>query len=183
MAGLNESEKKSTLEMLENAQLPSAPQIAQRFRDGECAASICGWNDQGLNTLRGIGERFLEEGRNEDAVDLFLFLTAMAPQNGSLWSLLGSAEQECGRFEAALQGYSLAIVSDEEDPLPHIFSAQCYGSLGERKDEIRSLMLAYGLCDEHNRETHLKKELQEAIGELVTQLQDGVTESDPQVTH
>ncbi len=184
MAQLSESERKSTLEMLENAVLPSGSELSQRFRDGECAASICGWHDQGLNTLRGIGERLLEEGRCEDAVDLFLVLTAMAPQNGPLWSLLGNAEQACGRFEAALEGYGLAIAADAEDPLPHIFSAQCYGESGELKDEIRSLMLAYGLCEEHKRDTYLKKELEEAIGDLVTQLQtQDAAAADPRVSH
>jgi hypothetical protein len=45
-------------------------------------------------------------------------------------------------------------------------------------------MLAYGLCEEHKRDTHLKKELEEAIGDLVTQLQtQDAAAADPRVTH
>lgn len=155
--------------MLKNTQLPEVAEIQRRLGAGECPASLCGWDDQGLNVLREIGEYFLSEARYEDAVDLFLFLTAMAPQNSALWTRLGNAEQECGRCDAALEAYSLAVATDPEDPLPHIFSAECYGLVGDSKDEISSLLLAYGICEEHNRETDLKDELLEAIQDLVGQ--------------
>lgn len=109
---------------------------------GETLQEALGITDGELDALYQ-GVRYLfEQQYYSEAAAAFSFLTFIAPVIPIFWMGLGTCEYHLQRYEAALLAYAMAAQADGLDPLPHLFSAQCYELVNEKERALQSLELA-----------------------------------------
>lgn len=90
-----------------------------------------GISQKSLDLLFIYGENKLKEGAFTEAAALFTLLTVLDRSWFRHWFFLGVAHQELKEFDEAIKAYKMANEIAEEDPLAHLFSAECYIALSD----------------------------------------------------
>jgi tetratricopeptide (TPR) repeat protein len=90
-----------------------------------------GLSQKTLDLLVSLAETKLKEGVFEEAASLFTLLTVLDRSWYRYWLFLGVALQELKEYNEAIQAYKTATEITEEDPLAHLFSAECYCNLSD----------------------------------------------------
>lgn len=109
---------------------------------GESLHEALELTDTELDTLYQGVKYLFEQQYYVEAAAAFSFLTFLSPAIPIFWMGLGTAEYHLQRYEAALLAYAMAAQANGLDPLPHLFSAQCYELLNEKERALHSLELA-----------------------------------------
>ncbi len=92
-------------------------------------------------------ERFLyaaayhayENGKYEDAINFFRYLTGCAPTNKDYWMGLGAAQQMAKKFQEAIYSYGAAALIHRESPQVHLHAADCFFALGQIENGLQAL--------------------------------------------
>ncbi len=87
-----------------------------------------------LQQFYGVGFRLYEHERYEEAGDVFFVISNIDYRRHNVWMLLGLCEKALSRFDQALVAFSMAILTDPQDPWAFLYSSECYIALGEKID-------------------------------------------------
>ncbi len=117
-------------------------QIEKVFSKEQTMQEALGLKDKTMHRFHDIACDFYEEKNFVCSADAFLALTTLNPYVHAYWLGLGMAEQELEKPEAALNAYSLAVLTDADNPMPHVYAAECYFALQDLESAKRSLNLA-----------------------------------------
>lgn len=90
-----------------------------------------GLTQKSEDLLFAFGEKKLKTENFTDAEAIFTLLTVLDRSWFRHWFFLGVAQQELKEFDEAIKAYAKANEITEEDPLAHLFTAECYAALSD----------------------------------------------------
>ncbi len=103
---------------------------------------LMGISDQTLNDFYETGRTYFLHNDFQNAADVFLVVTMLDFFRHNSWVALGLAEERLSNWEKALHSYSMAALTKDDAPIPHIHSAECYIAMGQYDDAKSCLELA-----------------------------------------
>lgn len=128
---------KKAKEKLKNKEL-----LKKELAAGKTAQQIMGFTDETMAKFYRAAYRLFEHRKYEDAANAFLFLVTLNPHNHDYWLGLGMSTQMYGDFEAAIDAYEMAAVTDVESPVPYFYLAKCLFAIHDRESALQALELA-----------------------------------------
>ncbi len=154
---------KNMLNLIGKAELPSSEQEAlEAFKEGFALS------EDTMDRFYQCGVRFYQAKNYQKAADVFFVISSIDYRRHGVWLGLGLAEQELGHHQFALTAFSMAALTDMEDPMSFVYSAECYIALKEYKDAEECIQTAldfiHGKTDDRSQRINeylliLKKQL------------------------
>lgn len=135
----------------------SMKDVVDNFVEGKTYQEMLEISDVEMQRYFEVGRRYLKNRQFDEASDIFLLLATLSPLTGNLWVHAGNAEQALGRFEDALEAYSMAMLADANDPLPHYFSAEVYYEIQAKDLAKECLKVCVALIEENEHYLALKQ--------------------------
>lgn len=135
----------------------------KRFKD------LWGITSQEMEAVYGLGYQTYAAGGYEQALKIFRFLCYYDHLNFKYWLGLGGCCQMLGRYKAAVEAYTLAMLLDSDDPRPPLRAAQCHIALGNRDAAISGLTAALEWAGDQPEH----RQARDQADELMRQLQSG----------
>jgi hypothetical protein len=130
--------------------------------------SLIGITEETIGHIYDVGVRRFQKMDFHKASDVFYLVTMIDYLRHNAWISLGLCEMENHHFELALEAFGMASITDIDDPLPYITSAECAYELGKEHDAKQFLNLARAAI------LHQPQEKREAFQTQVNQLQQKV---------
>lgn len=107
----------------------------KRLEEGKHLQDILGFTPSMMAEFYEAASRLFEKQMYSESADAFVFLSTLNPRIDSYWIGLGMSEQMNNNYNDALIAYSMAILLNGRNPLPHYHSAACYYGL---KDDVNT---------------------------------------------
>jgi type III secretion system low calcium response chaperone LcrH/SycD len=107
-----------------------------------------GISQDSLDTIYAIAYHLYQDKEFEKASDVFRILCIFEPLMHIGWFGLALSEHEQERWQAALEAYTMASITDSETPLPHFHSAECYEAMNDIPKTLEALDLAIEIVDQ-----------------------------------
>lgn len=104
--------------------------------------SLIGITEETITHIYEVGIRLFGKMDFHKASDVFYLVTMIDYLRHNGWISLGLCEMENGHYEQALEAFGMANVTDIDNPLPYITSAECAIALGKDHDAKQFLNLA-----------------------------------------
>lgn len=111
--------------------------------EGIAPAELMQWDEDKLEALYALGRDFYMRGDYHAAEQVMNWLARVKGADGRILKALGAARKMQGKYEDAVNAYSLAAIADLEDPEPSFFAAECLFHLGEAKRTRAALAAAH----------------------------------------
>ncbi len=102
----------------------------------------------------------LEQKQFNDAADILLLLTLFCPCVKVYWLARGRAEEESARPDEAIICFGMAGLFDLEDPIPHLFAAECFARQGQKDNASSELEHAEEVIDSSGDRAPWEQDLQ-----------------------
>lgn len=147
--------------------LKDKAQLKKEIASGKTAQEIMGFSDDTMAKFYRAAYHLFENRHYTDAANAFLFLVTLNPQNHDYWLGLGMATQLYGDYEAAIDAYEMAAITDVESPVPYFYLAKCLFAIHDRESALQALDLALEYADERDEYYDLKIQAQAARKLLV----------------
>lgn len=144
------------------AKLKNKKLLQKEFAEGKTAQEIMGFSDEVMAKFYGAAYRLFEHKRYEDAANAFLFLATLNPHNHDYWLGLGMASQLSQEYEAAIDAYELAAISNIESPVPYFYLAKCLFAIHDRESALQALELAIESAGDIPEYSELRRQAEEA---------------------
>lgn len=141
---------KKAKEKLKNKDL-----LKKELAKGKSPQEILGFSDETMAKFYKAAYTLFEHKRYADAANAFLFLVTLNTYNHDYWLGLGMSAQLCGDYEAAIDAYEMAAVTDVESPVPYFYLAKCLFAIHDRESALQALDLAIEYADERDQYTDL----------------------------
>lgn len=103
---------------------------------------VMGISEETMATLYDVGFRCYKAKEFIKAADVFFFMTMVDYLRHNVWISLGLSEQQNGHFELALTAYSMAILTNADNPIGYLQSAECSLALHNAEEAGQYLDLA-----------------------------------------
>lgn len=136
--------------------------LKQELAKGRTAQDILEFSNETMAKFYGAAYRLFEHRLYVDAANAFLFLVTLNPYNHDYWLGLGMATQLNGDFEAAIDAYEMAAISEIENPVPYFYLAKCLFAMHERDSALEALDLALEYSTDRAEYSQLRREAQAA---------------------
>lgn len=141
--------------------------LRKQFAEGKTAQEILGFSDKSMAKFYKAAYKIFEHRRYEDAANAFLFLVTLNPQNHDYWLGLGMATQMTGDYEAAIDAYEMAAITDTESPVPYLYLAKCLFAMHDRESALQALDMALEYSGDKPEYAELKQQAKKARNLLV----------------
>ena len=128
---------KEVVEKLKNPEM-----LRKELAEGKTFQEIFNYSDDVMGVFYKAAYQLFQRQQYAEAADAFFFLTNLSPYVSTYWLGLGMSEQLSENPSSALIAYSMATVTDPQNPLPHYHSAACYKELHEEGEGLAALELA-----------------------------------------
>lgn len=86
-----------------------------------------------------VGYRYYENGKYQEAVNIFRFLILSESHNKKYWLGLGASLQMLKEYAKALEAYLIASSMDETDPYVFLYMSDCLIVLGKIEEALEIL--------------------------------------------
>lgn len=136
--------------------------LKKELEEGKTAQEIIGFSDKVMAKFYGAAYYLFEHKRYQDAANAFLFLATLNPYNHDYWLGLGMATQMCHDYEAAIDAYELAAISNIESPIPYFYLAKCLFAIHDRQSALQALDLAIETANDLEEYAELKQQAEAA---------------------
>jgi tetratricopeptide (TPR) repeat protein len=120
---------------------------------------IFGISKEVYDAMYQIGVDLVNKGNSDDALKVFALLTTLNNLVFEPWLVIGTLWQTKGRYPEALHAFTMASLLKFEDPAPHIYAAEVYIALDQKKLSQETLSLALSLMDDQAKadfDDHIK---------------------------
>lgn len=144
--------------------------LKKEMAEGKSPQQILGFSDETMAKFYRAAYHLFENRRYREAADAFLFLVTLNSHNHDYWLGLGMSTQLYGDFEAAIDAYEMAAITDVESPVPYFYLAKCLFAIHDRESALQALDLALEYADERGEYTELKQQAQAARRLLIKDL-------------
>lgn len=125
---------------------------------GKTPQEILGFSETTMAKFYKAAYRLFEGRHYTDAANAFLFLVTMNTHNHDYWLGLGMSTQLCGDFEAAIDAYEMAAMTDVESPVPYFYLAKCLFAIHDRESALQAIELALEYAGEQEQYKDLRKQ-------------------------
>lgn len=108
---------------------------------------------ESLAALYAMAYRLYKNGKYEDALAFFRFLTLSDSFERKYWMGLGACNQMLKNYEKALECYSAAAIQDSSDPYVHWHAADCFfhsGNLPKAREALESALVTARQDNNHH---------------------------------
>jgi tetratricopeptide (TPR) repeat protein len=143
--------KERVIEDLTQAGERLLPQVndseVPEFRIFETLQEMFGLAQETYDTFYQIGSSFFNQGKMEEALNVFVLLTNLNNFVFESWLGLGCCWQYKKKYPEALYAFSMASLLDFDHPAPHLFSAEVYAEMQNIKISSETLDLALSKMD------------------------------------
>lgn len=144
-------------EKLKNKEL-----FKKELAEGKTPQEVLGFSHPVMAKFYRAAYRLFESKRYAEAADAFLFLVALDAHNHDYWLGLGMATQLCGDYEAAIDAYEMAAITDVESPVPYFYLAKCLFAIHDRDSALQALDLALEHAGDQEQYDELKQQAKAA---------------------
>jgi tetratricopeptide (TPR) repeat protein len=124
---------------------PTFTQIVLRVVSGETWREALRLPRDTLDLLYTGARAVFEDGRFQEAINCFAFLSWFDARQYDFWMALGHSQFHCALHDNAISSYGVAAICLPEESWPHIYSATCYEALGDFEQASRCLQQGLGL--------------------------------------
>jgi tetratricopeptide (TPR) repeat protein len=121
-------------------------------------------SDATIERFYQCGCRLHQDARYQEAADVFFVISTIDYRRHNAWLALGLAEKALASWEPALTAFSMAALTNIQDPLSFIHSAECYIALGEKVDAEDCIQAALELLS--NQPAHETRKMTNYISFL-----------------
>ncbi|MBA3816801.1 MAG: SycD/LcrH family type III secretion system chaperone [Parachlamydiaceae bacterium] len=132
--------------------------LKKEFAEGKTAQQIMGFTDETMAKFYKAAYHLFENRHHSDAANAFLFLVTLNPYNHDYWLGLGMSTQMCGDYEAAIDAYEMAAISDISSPVPYFYLAKCLFAMHDRESALQALDLALEYAGDSSEYEELKQQ-------------------------
>ncbi len=141
---------KNMLNLMERDTPPASEEEAmQAFKEGFALS------EDTMDRFYQCGVRLYQDKNYQKAADAFFVVSSIDYRRHGVWLGLGLAEQELGHHQFALSAFSMAALTNMQDPMSFVYSAECYIALKEYKDAEEciqtALELIHGKTDDESQ--------------------------------
>lgn len=112
------------------------------------------------------GYRLHQNGQYQEAADVFFVMSSMDYRRHNVWMALGLAEKALSHWDLALAAFSMAILTNMQEPLAFLHSAACYIALGKNIDAQECLQGAAELLQKVTDTTDQTKQIRDYMAAL-----------------
>ena len=144
------------------AKLKNKALLKKEIAAGKTAQEIIGFSDEIMAKFYGAAYQLFEHRRYSDAANAFLFLATLNPHNHEYWLGLGMASQLAHGYEAAIDAYELAAITNIESPVAYFYLAKCLFAIHDRESALQALDLALELAGDSQEFAELKGQAEAA---------------------
>lgn len=116
-----------------------------------------GLTDKDMEAIYSVGHSLYNNGKYEEAHDVFKFLSFYDHLEKRWWMGLGATRQMLKKYEDAVMAYSYTAMLDVEDPRPHLHAAECLLALKRYEDADSALSAAVHWAGEKPEHAELKQ--------------------------
>lgn len=124
---------------------PSFTQIVLRVVSGETWREALRLPRETLDLLYKGAKTVFEDGRFQEAINCFAFLSWFDARQYDFWMALGHSQFHCALHDNAISSYGVAAICLPDESWPYIYSATCYEALGDFEQASRCLRQGLGL--------------------------------------
>ena len=143
---------------------PKEPQ--EHFQVFDTIQEQMALSDNCLHLIYDRARILLEEAHHvEEALSLFILLTHLNPYVFEYWLGRGICWQKKAQYFEALHSFAMASLLQIDQPLPHLYSSQCYAETSQEK--LASDTLALGLTKSPPQEMHLYEGILSSIQQKI----------------
>lgn len=171
MAKMEDELKDFKLSPKAKAKLKNKDLLRKEIAEGKTAQEIMGFSNETMAKFYAAAYLLFEHKRYEDAGNAFLFLATLNPYNHEYWLGLGMASQMSQDYEAAIDAYELAAISNIESPVPYFYLAKCLFAIHDRESALQALDLAIETSGDLGEYADLKRQAVAAKDLLVKDAQ------------
>jgi type III secretion system low calcium response chaperone LcrH/SycD len=118
------------------------------FQVYQTVQEMFGISKESYDAMYKIGSDFFTREKTEEALKIFVLLTTLNNLVFEPWLGLGSCWQMKNRFPEALQAFSMAALLKYDDPAPHLFTAEVYLQMDQKKLSEETFTLALSKMDD-----------------------------------
>lgn len=116
------------------AQQPRPDQTLSKEEPPTSFQEVFPISDATIEHFYQCGCRLHQNANYQEAADVFFVISAIDYRRHNAWLALGLAEKAQNNWEPALTAFSMAALSNMQNPLAFLHSAACYIALGEKAD-------------------------------------------------
>jgi tetratricopeptide (TPR) repeat protein len=96
-----------------------------------------------------VGKELFEKKYFSEACDVFFLLTQLNPYFANVWIAMGLCWQNQQNYDAALGSNAIAILLNDKNPEPYLYSIECYLSLKEQDQAVAMIELVAPVIKQH----------------------------------
>ncbi|MEI8364999.1 MAG: SycD/LcrH family type III secretion system chaperone [Parachlamydiaceae bacterium] len=138
--------------------LKNKPLLKKELAAGKTPQEILGFPDETMAKFYHAANTLFEGRHYTDAANAFLFLVTLNTHNHDYWLGLGMATQMCGDFEAAIDAYEMAAMTDVESPVPYFYLAKCLFAIHDRDSALQAIELALEYAEDKEEYNDLREQ-------------------------
>lgn len=112
-------------------------------------------SDSELHELYTLGYNLYLSEAYDQSEALFQKITSLKPIMRPYWQGYASSLQMQKKYQEALLPWSMCVLIEEENPLPHYHAAECFLSLGEKEEAFKALTA----CENRDKESRFKEKI------------------------
>ena len=116
-------------------------QVLDLFSSGVTLGDMFHFSENDYEAVYALAHSLYSQGRFDDAMRLFAFLTASSPYEKRFANALASSMQMLKMYKQAIEYYSVASVMDLTDPMPTFHTAECLMALSHYPEARQALEL------------------------------------------
>jgi tetratricopeptide (TPR) repeat protein len=93
-----------------------------------------GVEEETVIQIYNCGLRLFQNQLYEEASDVFCVLSFIDYKRHNAWTALGLSEKKIEKWEPALAAFSMAVITDFQDPVSFLQCGECHIALGQSQD-------------------------------------------------
>ncbi|MBS0628369.1 MAG: hypothetical protein JSS09_09180, partial [Verrucomicrobia bacterium] len=105
-------------------------------------------SDDTIERFYQCGYRLYQDKNYQEAADVFFVISSIDYRRHNVWMILGLSEEKLNNYEQALVAFSMATLTDMENPLTFLHSAECYLALTDNENAQNCLQSALNLVND-----------------------------------
>ena len=140
-------------------------------KDNQDLQDILKIDTETLDSIAKIGTESFSQGRVDESMALFIFLTTLSPENAEYWYRAGISAETQEQYELAIKLYQNAITLNPNLIGPKIFLIDCY----LESKNLSEAQNAYNLAKTHIASENLDSTWGEFLGKLQTKIQESLS--------
>ncbi|MBP9693122.1 MAG: SycD/LcrH family type III secretion system chaperone [Alphaproteobacteria bacterium] len=94
-------------------------------------SEVMGIKPESLETVYAVGHLYYEQGKYDQALQIFQLLSVLDSDNLKFWKAYAGALQMVDRLTDAITAYSFCVYLDATDPEVPFHAGKCYLALGD----------------------------------------------------